>query len=166
MQYRQMEKILDDLAAVNSPIVVLVGNNLSVSEMEDRIRSASPSPKKILFGFGSTAGTREDGKLMTVHTGDGKLTVGRAHEEASVEEKALLKSLFKGSRLSISWCDNMDAWLKYHAAFILPVVYFIDSEKESRTSRCLPLTSCMPRCLPGSRSGISTSDSIQRGAWL
>ena len=34
MQYRQMEKILDDLAAVNSRVVVLVGNNLSISEME------------------------------------------------------------------------------------------------------------------------------------
>ena len=123
MQYRQMEKILDDLAAVNSRVVVLVGNNLSVSEMEDYIRSASPSPKQILFGFGSTAGTRENGKLTTVHTGDGKLTVGRSHEEASEEEKTLLKSAFKGSRLSISWCDNMDAWLKYHAAFILPIVY-------------------------------------------
>ncbi len=123
MQYRQMEKILDDLAAVNSRTVVLVGNNLSVSEMERHILSASPSPKKILFGFGSTAGTREMGMLTTVHTGDGKLTVGKAQEEASEEEKALLKNAFRGSRLSISWCDNMDAWLKYHAAFILPVVY-------------------------------------------
>ena len=41
MQFRQMEAILDDLAAVNSPIVVLVGNNLSVDEMESRIRQAS-----------------------------------------------------------------------------------------------------------------------------
>ena len=123
MQYRQMEKILNDLAAVNSDVVVLVGNNLSVSEMEDHVLKASPSPKKILFGFGSTAGTRENGKLTTVHTGDGKLTVGKAHEEASEEEKALLKNAFKGSRLSISWCDDMDAWLKYHAAYILPIVY-------------------------------------------
>ena len=123
MQYRQMENILDDLAVVNSPIVVLVGNNLSASEMEDHILRMSPSSKQVLFGFGSTAGTRENGKFETVHTGEGKLTVGRSQEDASAEEKTLLKSLFKGSRLSISWCDNMDAWLKYHAAFILPVVY-------------------------------------------
>ena len=25
--------------------------------------------------------------------------------------------------MSVSYCDDMDAWLKYHAAFILPVVY-------------------------------------------
>lgn len=123
MQYRQMEQILDDLAVINSPIVVLVGNNLSVSEMESRILRATISPKEVLFGFGSTAGTRENGKLTTVHTGDGKLTVGKAHAEATAEEKALLKRLFAGSRMSVSWCDNMDAWLKYHAAYILPVVY-------------------------------------------
>ncbi len=123
MQYRQMEQILDDLAVINSPIVVLVGNNLSVSEMESHILRATPSPKEVLFGFGSTAGTRENGKLTTVHTGDGKLTVGKAHAEATAEEKAMLKRLFAGSRMSVSWCDNMDAWLKYHAAYILPVVY-------------------------------------------
>ena len=38
MQYRQMEKILPDLARINSPIVVLTGNNLSASEMEAYIR--------------------------------------------------------------------------------------------------------------------------------
>lgn len=123
MQYRQMERILEDLAAINSPMIVLVGNNLSVSEMESRILRATASPKEVLFGFGSTAGTRENGKLTTVHTGDGKLTVGKAHAEATAAEKALLKRLFAGSRMSVSWCDNMDAWLKYHAAYILPVVY-------------------------------------------
>ena len=123
MQYRQMERILEDLAAVNSSIVVLVGNNLSVSEMERRILRAAASPKEVLFGFGSTAGTRENGKLTTVHTGDGKLTIGKAHAELTAAEKTLLKRLFAGSRMSVSYCDDMDAWLKYHAAFILPVVY-------------------------------------------
>ena len=123
MQYRQMERILEDLAAVNCPIVVLVGNNLSVSEMERRILRAAASPKEVLFGFGSTAGTRENGKLTTVHTGNGKLTIGKAHAEATAAEKTLLKRLFAGSRMSVSYCDDMDAWLKYHAAFILPVVY-------------------------------------------
>ncbi len=123
MQYRQMEQILEDLSAVNSPMVVLVGNNLSVSEMESRILRAAVSPKEVLFGFGSTAGTRENGKLPTVHAGDGKLTIGKAHAEVAAKEKALLKRIFAGSRMAVSYCDNMDAWLKYHAALILPVVY-------------------------------------------
>ena len=144
MQYRQMEQILEDLAAVNSPVVVLVGNNLSVSEMESRILRATAYPKEVLFGFGSTAGTRDNGKLTTVHTGDGKLTIGKAHAEATAEEKALLKRLFHGSRMSVSYCDDMDAWLKYHAAFILPVVYLCyktgcDLKRSTREERKLLL---------------------------
>lgn len=144
MQYRQMERILDDLAAINSPLVVLVGNNLSASEMEQQILKATATPKSLLFGFGSTAGTRENGKLTTVHTGDGKLTLGRTHGNASQSEKDLITRLFKGSKLSISWCDDMDAWLKYHAAFILPIVYLCyktdcDLKKSIRQDRKLLL---------------------------
>lgn len=144
MQYRQMAAILEDLAEVNSPVVVLVGNNLSAAEMEGRILALSKTPKSVLFGFGSTAGTRENGKLTTVHTGDGRLTVGRTHEDASEQEKALLKRLFQGSKLSLVWCDDMDAWLKYHAAFILPVVYLCyktgcDLKKSTRQERKLLL---------------------------
>ena len=123
MQYRQMERILTELARINSPVVVLTGNNLSASEMEARILENSPTPKTVLFGFGSTAGTRENGVLTTVHTGDGRLTIGKAHENVPEPVKATLYQVFSGSRLSVVYCDNMDAWLKYHAAFILPVVY-------------------------------------------
>lgn len=123
MQYRQMEKILPELARVNSPIVVLTGNNLSASEMEARILEDTPTPKTVLFGFGSTAGTRENGRLTTVHTGDGRLTLGKAHEDIPETVKSILRQTFSGSKLSVVYCDNMDAWLKYHAAFILPVIY-------------------------------------------
>ncbi len=144
MQYRQMEKILSDLARINSPVVVLTGNNLSVAEMELKIHEASPSPKTVLFGFGSTAGTRENGKLTTVHTGDGRLTIGKAHEEVPETVKSVLQQVFHGSRLSVVYCDNMDAWLKYHAAFILPVVYLCyktgcDLKRSSRAERKLLL---------------------------
>ena len=144
MQYRQMERILSDLAEVNSPIVVLTGNNLSASEMEARILESSPAAKTVLFGFGSTAGTRENGRLTTVHTGDGRLTIGKAHEEVPDTVKSVLRQAFSGGRLSMVYCDNMDAWLKYHAAFILPVVYLCyktgcDLKKSNRTERKLML---------------------------
>ena len=144
MQYRQMEKILPELARINSPVVVLTGNNLSASEMEARIHENSPTPKTVLFGFGSTAGTRENGKLTTVHTGDGRLTIGKAHEEVPEPVKAILRQVFSGSKLSVVYCDNMDAWLKYHAAFILPVVYLCyktgcDLKKSTRAERKLLL---------------------------
>ena len=144
MQYRQMEKILPDLARVDSPVVVLTGNNLSASEMESSILENTGSPKTVLFGFGSTAGTRENGRLTTVHTGDGRLTIGKARGEVPESVKAVLRQAFSGSRLSVVPCDNMDAWLKYHAAFILPVVYLCyktgcDLKKSTRAERKLLL---------------------------
>lgn len=144
MQYRQMETVLSDLAKINSPIVVLTGNDLSVSDMESKILAESGSPKTVLFGFGSTAGTREHGKLTTVHAGDGKLTIGKADSAVAGETKQVIRKAFTGSRLTLSWCDNMDAWLKYHAAFILPVVYLCyktdcDLSKAGRSDRKLLL---------------------------
>ena len=144
MQYRQMHKIVPNLAAIDSPIVVLCGNNLSASDMEAQILAESPAPKTVLFGFGSTAGTRENGRLTTVHTGDGRLTIGQSGAEAPSEVKAVLERAFSGSRLSVAFCDNMDAWLKYHAAFILPVVYLCyktgcDLKKSTRADRKLML---------------------------
>ena len=144
MQYRQMERIVPDLAAVDSPIVVLTGNNLSAPDMEARIHAGSPSPKTVLFGFGSTAGTRENGRLTTVHVGDGRLTLGKADAEVPAAAKTVLTQAFSGSRLSVAYCDNMDAWLKYHAAYILPVVYLCyktgcDLKKSTRADRRLML---------------------------
>lgn len=144
MQYRQMERIVPDLAAVDSPIVVLTGNNLSAPEMEARLHAESPAPKTVLFGFGSTAGTRENGRLTTVHAGDGRLTLGKREAEVPAAAKAVLEQAFSGSRLSVAYCDNMDAWLKYHAAYILPVVYLCyktgcDLKKSTRADRKLML---------------------------
>ena len=144
MQYRQMEAIVPNLAAVNSPIVVLTGNNLSAAGMEARILAESPVSKTVLFGFGSTAGTRENGRLTTVHIGDGRLTIGRSDAEAPPEAKAALDQAFSGSRLSVAYCDNMDAWLKYHAALILPVVCLCyktgcDLRRSTRAERKLML---------------------------
>lgn len=123
MQYRQMEQILSDLAGIDSPLVILTGNNLSAAEMKNRILAGAEKPKQILFGFGSTAGTRENGRLYTVHTGGGRMTIGDIDREVSAKTRQIILQAFKGSRVSVSWCDNMDSWLKYHAAFILPVVY-------------------------------------------
>jgi len=56
----------------------------------------------------------------------------------------MLEQAFSGGKLSVVYCDNMDAWLKYHAAFILPVVYlcyktWCDLKKSTRGDRKLML---------------------------
>lgn len=66
MQHQQMTQILDVLAVANSPLLVLVGNNMSAPQMEARIQAHTVTPKTILFGFQGTGGRRENGKVVGV----------------------------------------------------------------------------------------------------
>lgn len=139
MQHGQMWAALDDLAAVDSPLVTLVGNNLSAPEMEAKIREKSPG-KTILFGFQATGGNREKGKVECARFGSGKMTLGRLYSEASPAEKETIKALFAGTKYQLVWMPDMDGWLKTHMAFILPTVYLCytvncDLRKATKTQR-------------------------------
>lgn len=123
MQYQQMPGILDDLARANTPLVVLVGNNLSAPESEQYILTHAAAPKTVLFGFQMTAGRREDGKVICARLGGGSMSIGGLHSEASDESKERITALFAGTGYSLEWMPNMDAWCKCHAACILPVCY-------------------------------------------
>ena len=51
MPYNKMQAILEPLAAIRSPIVVLVGNNMSPAAMKRKILERSVCEKQVLFGF-------------------------------------------------------------------------------------------------------------------
>lgn len=123
MQHQQMWEIQDDLASVNSPVVVLVGNNMSASRMEEYIREHTKLPKTVLFGFQGTGGRREDGKVICVRAGAGSMSIGGVHSEQPDGIRATLAQLFAGTKYKLSWMPDMDAWYKCHAAFILPVAF-------------------------------------------
>ena len=121
MQHQQMARILDDLARADSPLVVLVGNNMSAPEMEARILERSNAPKAVLFGFQGTAGCREAERVVCVHYGGGSMSLGGLHCEASDALKAKIAGLFAGTKYHLTWMPDMDAWYRCHLAFILPV---------------------------------------------
>ena len=123
MQYQQMESILDNLAQINSPLVVLVGNNMSAVEMERTIQARTQTPKTVLFGFQGTGGRREDGKVVCVRFGSGSMSLGSVSAEAPDSAKAAVTAAFRGTKYRLTWVHNMDAWYKCHLAFILPVCY-------------------------------------------
>lgn len=123
MQYQQMPGILDRLAQINSPLVVLVGNNPAAAEMECTIQTRTQRPKTVLFGFLGTGGRREDGKVLCVRFGKGSMSLGGVEAEAPEGAKEMVSSAFRGSGCRLSWVCNMDAWYKCHLAFILPVCY-------------------------------------------
>lgn len=123
MQHQQMWGIVDELAAIDAPLLVLVGNNMSASEMEQAIHARSESPKTVLFGFQGTGGRREDGKVICVRFGDGSMSVGGLHHMPSDAVRAELEAMFSGTKYRLTWVPDMDGWYKSHLTLILPVAY-------------------------------------------
>ena len=138
MQYGQIEKILPDIAANHSYYVVLVGNNMSADEAA-RSLSFPKTTKDIAFGFQATGGRRENGKVISVHAGVG-MTVGGLHLPLAEHFCNHIKEAFAGVRYRLTWEENMDAWLKCHLAFILPVTYICYA-----TDFHLPKATCKQR---------------------
>lgn len=123
MQHQQMWNILDTLAAVDAPIVVLVGNNMSAPDMEHQIQAATRTPKTVLFGFQGTAGRRGDGVVHCVRFGDGSMSIGAIHDEVPEAIKKRIATLFEGTKYRLTWTLDMDGWYKTHLTLILPVAY-------------------------------------------
>nr|WP_308627505.1 2-dehydropantoate 2-reductase N-terminal domain-containing protein [uncultured Eisenbergiella sp.] len=131
MQWQQMYGILDQLAAVASPLVILVGNNLSAAAMEDYIRRNSSRPKKIMFGFQGTGGRRVKEEVVCVRFGKGGMNIGSLHEKPDRALSETIAGFFRGSGYRLTYSSDMDSWYKCHAAFILPIAfvcYSVDCE--------------------------------------
>ena len=123
MQGCQQKNVLHELAKVNTPVVILVGNNTEAADMEREILALSESPKTVLFGFQGTAGVRSAKSVTCLHVGSGSMTVGGLHRALTESEQNTLFRAFKGTGYKLQFEDDMEGWLYCHAAFILPIVY-------------------------------------------
>jgi 2-dehydropantoate 2-reductase len=144
MQHQQLQAILGDLAQIDTPLVVLVGNNLSAPVMEREILSRSTAPKTVLFGFQGTAGNRERSTVECVRWNGGELTLGGLHRPLTEEERSFFVRLFSGTGYRLVWEEDMDGWYKCHLALILPIAYLCyltgcDLRKATRSQRKLLL---------------------------
>lgn len=123
MQHQQMFGILPDLARVNAPLVILVGNNLSAPAMEKYLRENAGETKTILFGFQGTGGRRERDRVVCVRFGDGSMSLGGLHGEVPEAVKTKLQALFAGTNYRLTWAADMDAWYRCHLTLVLPAAY-------------------------------------------
>ena len=121
MQYGQVNKVLPDIAANHSRCIVLVGNNMN-ADASARILASSETAKDVAFSFQATGGRRENDKVISVHAGVG-MTIGVLHSPLPKQFCKYIKEAFAGVRYRLTWEENMDAWLKCHLAFILPITY-------------------------------------------
>ncbi|MGN1388318.1 MAG: hypothetical protein ACI4WR_01605, partial [Bulleidia sp.] len=116
MQGWQQEALLDTLAGIRGKMLVLIGNNPLCQEMESKIHALTPE-QKVLFGFQSSAGVREEHAVKVFRTGKTGLTLGYVHQKPEEQEQKILEQAFDGSGFRLGWCDDMQGYLYAHAAF-------------------------------------------------
>ena len=161
MQYNQFPEALPVVARNRSRYVVLVGNNPDAETALQTLISIDPH-KEVAFGFQSTGGRREDGRVVSVHAGVG-MTVGAYCGHLSTEFQKRIKKAFHGAKYRLSWELNMNAWLKCHLALILPVAYVcysVDCElpRASRIQRKAILDAALEGCETLKSLGILIRD--------
>lgn len=125
MPYNRIGAVLEPLAAVRSPLVIMVGNNMSPAEMQQAILEKTACPKEVLFAFQATAGKRdrENGILVCERLGTGNMDIGGLHvlPDKTIQEK--LENIFSGSGYKLRWQPDMEAYLICHLAAVLPIGY-------------------------------------------
>ena len=125
MPYNKIGAILEPLAAVRAPLVVLVGNNMNPAAMERFISGGTVCEKQVLFGFQVTAGKRdmEKGLLVCERLGAGNMDLGGLHRLPDEATRSKLNEAFAGTGYRLSWQPDMEAYLVCHLAAILPIGY-------------------------------------------
>ena len=125
MPYNRISAILEPLAVVHSPLVVMVGNNMSPAEMQQTILEKTACPKQVLFAFQVTAGKRdqENGVLICERLGAGNMDIGGLHAMPDETVHKKLENIFSGSGYKLRWQPDMEAYLICHLAAVLPICY-------------------------------------------
>ena len=114
LRYTQIDSILDTLRANPTKNIVFVGNNVRAKALSDALPD-----KNVLFAFVSSAGHREQNRVVSVDLK--KITVGPLSGAPSNEP--LIGRIFKGTKYKVCYEKNMGDYLLCHAAFVLPVVF-------------------------------------------
>ena len=146
MQAFQLTEVIPFIAKNASSHIVFVGNNMTAQETVRMAITDSPVEKEIAFGFQKTAGRRENGKVISLHAGVG-MTVGGFDESLSEQFQRKLKVAFGGTGYHLTWENQMDTWLKCHAAWVLPICYV-----------CYITGGCLPRATHRLRKAILDAD--------
>lgn len=123
MKYTDFASILPILAANKSENIVLVGNNVDADEMQTYVHEHSPIPKNIAFGFQTTAGRRENGRVDCIRIGPGQMVIGGL--DGGIPFRSALDQAFSKTKYKLIYEENIDAWLKNHIILIVAMNFVI-----------------------------------------
>ena len=146
VQSSQVGEVLPVLAANASTRFVFVGNQPDAVGIERELAELSAAPKECAFAFFSCGGRREGGQVVVAHLKH-KLTVGGTCRPVSSGFSDALARALAGTQVEIASEDQMDGWLKWHAACILPMAYLAyargcDLTRSNSADRALYLDAC------------------------
>ncbi len=114
MRYTQLGEVIQILADNISENIVFIGNNLSVREHREKLKG-----KNVFYGFSMAAGHREKDRVVSISLR--KITVGQLDEHGPGE--ALMRQIFKGTKIKLSYQPNMGDYLLCHAACVVPIAF-------------------------------------------
>ena len=146
VQSSQVGQVLPALAANASRRFVFVGNQPDATGVERRLTGAASAPKECAFGFFSCGGRREGGRVVAAHLKH-RLTAGGSNHALSEGFTNMLSLTLNGTQVHVTPEDQMDGWLKWHAACILPMAYLAyaqgcDLTRSTKDDRKLYLDAC------------------------
>lgn len=144
MQRTQIDDVLPILAKNEKcKLYVLVGNNGEAEKTYSKFINMSHGEKTLLFGFQGSGGRRENNRVISIHKGKVDFAIGNIIKDT--EYKKIIDKIFDGTKIKLWYCDNIDSWLKYHLAVIMPIAYAVhwakgDMKKISKSKDILYLT--------------------------
>jgi len=117
MQYQQVSEILPILQKNKKvPTFIFMGNNVTGAEEYLKFLDG----QRILLGFGGASGYREDHLVITAYVDYCTLYFGEPDGSMSGRVKSI-GDTFQKAGIKIEVSENIDAWLKTHAALISPL---------------------------------------------
>lgn len=136
MPYHKLKMALPEVVKLHAKLLVLVGNDVTPTEVEKHIKENAPSVKKILFGFQGTGGKKEQNYYICERLGGG-MDIGQLHGGADPRLKKWVQRMFDGTDYKLNWQGNMESYLICHLATILPIgylAYSCDGDLRNSTS--------------------------------
>ena len=126
MRKNQVLEILPILQRNKSKNIIFLGNNgTGIDDYQDFI-----TKERILLGFPSAGGRREENIIKSIHSEKGSITLGEMNGKIS-PRLLIIKKIFEAANLPVIFTDNIDAWLKCHIALVSPLangIYYADGD--------------------------------------
>lgn len=124
MQALQVQDVLPAISKnIKCPLFVFVGNQDKAREINLKIKNTSAGNPRVIFGFFSVGGRREDGKIISVHMRHSDFDVGDL--EGGKDYKSTMEKIFDKTGFKVHYHGNMDDFFKTHIAFIMPLAYLV-----------------------------------------